>query len=225
MFCAKSIDVGDLDLTFCHRAQKFMPNKEVCVLHTNEKKDRTNSITTSMRSDTDLNEEEETSKDNCAICLETFKDGDEISSSQNQNCRHVFHRECIYGWLLKNEECPCCRRDYLTFESVRDVEAGLMSVITSANNSGRLSDEQDGNHQEIPVPSESASDVEAGIPPVTTSASTTSIAAGQDINPQEIPVPFGSTYDVEAGLPSFITPSSSISIAAGQEATRQEICR
>jgi len=54
-------------------------------------------------------------EDECSICL------DDISYNQliNQNllnkdyvkikCDHIFHRECISGWLKKNRTCPICR--------------------------------------------------------------------------------------------------------------------
>jgi len=49
----------------------------------------------------------------CSICLERFKVGEEVSWSKKGKCDHVFHHECISPWLLKNENCPCCRGQYL----------------------------------------------------------------------------------------------------------------
>jgi len=58
---------------------------------------------------------DEYKEDECSICL------DDISYNQliNQNllnkdyvkikCDHIFHRECISGWLKKNRTCPICR--------------------------------------------------------------------------------------------------------------------
>jgi Ring finger domain len=51
---------------------------------------------------------------NCAICLERFKSGEDICTAQNKDCTHEYHLECIFPWLLKSQDCPCCRRDYLT---------------------------------------------------------------------------------------------------------------
>jgi hypothetical protein len=48
----------------------------------------------------------------CVICLNPYDIGQEICWSQNPNCRHVFHRDCIEAWLLKHDECPCCRTNY-----------------------------------------------------------------------------------------------------------------
>jgi len=56
----------------------------------------------------------------CAICLEKFRDGDEFCSSHNKNCHDHFHRSCIVEWLLTHDDCPCCRRDYLGFDSGDD---------------------------------------------------------------------------------------------------------
>jgi hypothetical protein len=66
----------------------------------------------------------------CAICLVNYQPGNYVSWSSNEECRHVFHRDCILLWLLKkngtgggivgngnhNERrhlCPCCRREFV----------------------------------------------------------------------------------------------------------------
>lgn len=50
----------------------------------------------------------------CAICLDRFIHDDDICVSQDVQCIHVFHLECLYPWLLKSQDCPCCRRDFLS---------------------------------------------------------------------------------------------------------------
>lgn len=49
----------------------------------------------------------------CAICLETYKENDDICWSHNKNCAHAFHFHCMLGWLMDNDDCPLCREDYL----------------------------------------------------------------------------------------------------------------
>jgi hypothetical protein len=41
----------------------------------------------------------------CPICLENLENEDIVSTL---NCRHVFHRDCIYKWFYKRR-CPVCR--------------------------------------------------------------------------------------------------------------------
>jgi hypothetical protein len=56
----------------------------------------------------------------CAVCLEAVE---EDTKGSKLRCGHVFHRECIEGWLgqPKCDRCPCCRASAL-----RSVEpAGL----------------------------------------------------------------------------------------------------
>lgn len=54
----------------------------------------------------------------CAICLERFKNGEDICCAQNQDCPHEFHLVCLFPWLLKSQDCPCCRRDYLSIATM-----------------------------------------------------------------------------------------------------------
>lgn len=49
----------------------------------------------------------------CPICLGAYEVGDEIAWSKNEQCYHVYHLDCILGWLMERSECPMCRRDYL----------------------------------------------------------------------------------------------------------------
>jgi hypothetical protein len=67
----------------------------------------------------------------CAICLDRFKDGEDICSAQNKECPHEFHLECLFPWLLKSQDCPCCRRDYLTIEPITTDET---TIIETTNN-------------------------------------------------------------------------------------------
>lgn len=49
----------------------------------------------------------------CAIFLEKYKAGDEICWSKNKHCPHAFHLDCITEWLMKSDDCPMCRENYL----------------------------------------------------------------------------------------------------------------
>ena len=49
----------------------------------------------------------------CAICIDTFEIGDEVSWSRYHKCNHVFHYECIIPWLKRHDECPYCRCNYI----------------------------------------------------------------------------------------------------------------
>lgn len=42
----------------------------------------------------------------CAICLEGFQDGEEVSVLP---CSHGFHPHCITKWLRRSNMCPLCR--------------------------------------------------------------------------------------------------------------------
>lgn len=55
----------------------------------------------------------------CLICMEEYRIGDHIASSNNHNCSHTFHAACIIEWLAKLKQkrmptsCPVCRQNYL----------------------------------------------------------------------------------------------------------------
>jgi len=51
--------------------------------------------------------EENKKKETCSICLEPFKNGDEI---RRLPCFHIFHKNEIDRWLTTgNDKCPICR--------------------------------------------------------------------------------------------------------------------
>merc|ERR1719203_2422106 len=55
----------------------------------------------------DSEQKEEVKKDSCSICLEEFKDGDQI---RRLPCFHIFHKHEIDRWLKTgNDKCPICR--------------------------------------------------------------------------------------------------------------------
>ena len=58
--------------------------------------------------------------DPCSICLNEYEEGEEICWSHNKNCDHVFHRKCITEWLVRHDECPICRQDFLSLNDLDD---------------------------------------------------------------------------------------------------------
>lgn len=52
-------------------------------------------------------------QEHCAICLANFCSGDVVAVSHHKRCSHIYHHDCIFEWLLKSNDCPCCRRKFL----------------------------------------------------------------------------------------------------------------
>lgn len=42
----------------------------------------------------------------CSICMEEFKDGDELKTLP---CLHFYHDHCINAWLKNDNSCPICK--------------------------------------------------------------------------------------------------------------------
>lgn len=59
-------------------------------------------------------------KNLCPICLTDFAEGQEICYSSNKDCPHSFHLDCMVEWLMKHDDCPLCRQDYLKETEVVD---------------------------------------------------------------------------------------------------------
>lgn len=45
----------------------------------------------------------------CTICLEGFKQGDEVRKSSL--CSHFFHPSCIEAWVMQKSVCPNCKKE------------------------------------------------------------------------------------------------------------------
>ena len=52
----------------------------------------------------------------CAICLDSIKNEQKC---RILSCFHVFHAKCITGWLIKESNCPNCKK---VFTRKLDVE-------------------------------------------------------------------------------------------------------
>eukprot|EP00525_Craspedostauros_australis_P003508 CAMPEP_0198112838 /NCGR_PEP_ID=MMETSP1442-20131203/4628_1 /TAXON_ID= /ORGANISM="Craspedostauros australis, Strain CCMP3328" /LENGTH=372 /DNA_ID=CAMNT_0043769753 /DNA_START=17 /DNA_END=1135 /DNA_ORIENTATION=+ len=73
----------------------------------------------------------------CAICLTDYEKDDILCWSQSEKCTHVFHRDCMEEWLLKHEECPCCRHNYLSLGGEDDeVDENNNNDNNNNNNNG-----------------------------------------------------------------------------------------
>lgn len=44
----------------------------------------------------------------CVICLEAYEQGELLASL---NCGHLFHVDCVAGWMRRASHCPLCRTD------------------------------------------------------------------------------------------------------------------
>mmetsp|Transcript_4750 Transcript_4750/g.9074 ORF Transcript_4750/g.9074 Transcript_4750/m.9074 type:complete len:227 (-) Transcript_4750:2462-3142(-) len=60
----------------------------------------------------------------CAICMTKYKCGDDICWSRNENCVHAFHLKCMMTWLMKHDDCPLCRCNFLKEDKSRDDHDG-----------------------------------------------------------------------------------------------------
>ena len=45
----------------------------------------------------------------CVICMEEFKDSDEVAELKCDE-RHYFHSRCLEDWLKRKLECPLCKK-------------------------------------------------------------------------------------------------------------------
>lgn len=47
-------------------------------------------------------------EEKCPICCAEFEDDESLSKLE---CTHLYHKECINTWLVRNATCPVCKRD------------------------------------------------------------------------------------------------------------------
>ncbi|XP_022147486.1 E3 ubiquitin-protein ligase RHA1B-like [Momordica charantia] len=46
--------------------------------------------------------------ESCAVCLCEFEDEEEVRCLKN--CKHIFHKECLDRWMIRDQRsCPLCR--------------------------------------------------------------------------------------------------------------------
>eukprot|EP00746_Dinoflagellata_sp_MGD_P044786 gnl/MRDRNA2_/MRDRNA2_209515_c0_seq1.p1 gnl/MRDRNA2_/MRDRNA2_209515_c0~~gnl/MRDRNA2_/MRDRNA2_209515_c0_seq1.p1 ORF type:complete len:140 (+),score=26.48 gnl/MRDRNA2_/MRDRNA2_209515_c0_seq1:40-420(+) len=62
----------------------------------------------------------------CEICLEEYKDGEELTRLP---CMHIFHKGCIESWLATESVCPNCRTDFCdAIKAAQNPEAASAEV-------------------------------------------------------------------------------------------------
>ena len=61
---------------------------------------------------------------NCTICFEPYEIAEYVVWSANEECKHVFHRDCLVDYLcnVKSREtpCPCCRQSFCNLPEADD---------------------------------------------------------------------------------------------------------
>jgi hypothetical protein len=95
------------------------------------------SATTHHPDSDDTDDNESLSSDElptCTICFNPYQEGDEICWSNNPNCSHMFHKDCIGEWLMRADECPCCRLNYMQ-PRVADDEEGSSNICEASGTS------------------------------------------------------------------------------------------
>ena len=46
--------------------------------------------------------------DSCVICMDEYKEGDRLYVLA---CSHEYHKDCVKDWLVKQRNCPLCRKE------------------------------------------------------------------------------------------------------------------
>ncbi|KAJ3115994.1 hypothetical protein HK098_006727 [Nowakowskiella sp. JEL0407] len=121
--------VGDLEKIECLTYDSKVLSSEMSRANTTGEQPSTSTVTRNLLKRT-FTSQSMVADPSCSICLETFKVKEEIRKLPH--CNHVFHKECIDGWLLEQSCCcPNCRYDMriaLGIEIEEDVEDGGGSV-------------------------------------------------------------------------------------------------
>mmetsp|Transcript_31021 Transcript_31021/g.45171 ORF Transcript_31021/g.45171 Transcript_31021/m.45171 type:complete len:285 (-) Transcript_31021:338-1192(-) len=98
----------------------------------------------------------------CAICLDHYEPGDTLAWGKHDTCNHVFHQDCIAGWLQNHDDCPLCRVDLLDKRHHKcDTHAAVDSVV-AASAADRERRQVMGNMDTAPIPEDEEEDIERG---------------------------------------------------------------
>jgi len=121
----------------------------------------------------------------CVICFEDYKIGDAIVWSENVQCNHVYHLDCMVEYLAQNSKrekhgandivdsnnpCPTCRRTYcaVTKEDVEQILIQKSSSVPSNQTTVNPNDNKDNNNNNsddgtTSVEPETAADIENSV--------------------------------------------------------------
>ena len=58
-------------------------------------------------------------KNECSICLDSFKENEKYIQLPCPEKNHCFHKDCIKEWLSRNNTCPLCRTEFSQERSTR----------------------------------------------------------------------------------------------------------
>jgi hypothetical protein len=106
----------------------------------------------------------------CCICLEAYEVGDVVAWNRQRRCLHVFHRDCLAGWLAKHNDCPSCRLPILEKKKKKN-SASQSSSTTSpsdveapapAEAEHEMDDDEEANHSLAMSSSEDEEEEEEG---------------------------------------------------------------
>ena len=81
----------------------------------------------------ELQKLKESNRDNCIICLEDFEIDNAILSLP---CSHIYHKNCILRWFLRNKKCPTCKADFRKDKNEQDINP--YNNLTFNNNQNYL---------------------------------------------------------------------------------------
>jgi hypothetical protein len=75
----------------------------------------------------------------CAICLDSYHVGETVVWSNNTECQHAFHQECLLDYVClraihREDEapCPCCRRVFLSKRKNKKWKKAATATTTSS---------------------------------------------------------------------------------------------
>ena len=84
-----------------------------------------------------VNSQEPEKVDNCAICLNNFKDKEVLVSLKCHEA-HVFHEACINKWTENRLICPLCRNNLEVIHIEDDIQMRCQKIRNINNNNNSI---------------------------------------------------------------------------------------